>query len=765
MKKLVSSLSFLLIFFMLIFSSCDQQMNLPTEGTLNSQQAPILHKADNQWRIPDSYIVVFKEDVTKVSDEAHRLADQAGGKPGFIYQHAIKGFSIKVPAAAISKIMNNPNIAYIEEDQIVLASVTQSNATWGIDRIDQRNLPLDTEYNYDYTGSGIDVYVLDTGIRLDHVEFGGRAVFGYDAFGGTGADGNGHGTHVSGTIGGTIYGVAKSVKLYAVRVLDNSGSGTTAGVIAGIDWVTGHHTTNAAVANMSLGGGASTSLDNAVKNSIADGVTYVVAAGNSSANACNYSPARVPEAITVGATTSSDGFASYSNYGSCVDILAPGTNITSAWHTSTTATNTISGTSMASPHVAGVAVLYLQENPSATPASVANAIVTNATSGVITSVPSGTSNLLLYSLFPPTTIPVAPILSSPANGATGVSTSPTLTWNASSGATSYRLQVSTSSAFTTTLVDQSGITSTSYSLTGLSSGTIYYWRVNATNSTGTSNWSSVWSFTTATPVITIGEAVDNTSLTWTTGGNKNWFGQTAVSYYGGDAAQGGAITHSQNTWVEATVTGPGTLTFYWKVSSEVNYDFLRFYIDGVQQTRISGTVDWQLKTYSITAGSHTLRWTYTKDGSVSSGSDTGWLDKVEFTATPVITIGEAVDNTSLTWTTGGNKNWFGQTAVSYYGGDAAQGGAITHSQNTWVEATVTGPGTLTFYWKVSSEVNYDFLRFYIDGVQQTRISGTVDWELKTYSITAGSHTLRWTYTKDGSASRGSDTGWLDKVVW
>lgn len=499
MKKKVTALSFLLIFFMLVLNSCtDQQMNIPTEGTLNSQQTPVLRKANSQWQIPDSYIVVFKENVTGVSDEAQRLAAQAGGKPGFIYQHSIKGFSIKVPQQAISKIMNNPNIAYIEEDQMVFASVTQSNATWGIDRIDQRSLPLDTKYNYDYTGTGIDVYVIDTGIRLDHVEFGGRAVFGYDAFGGTGADGNGHGTHVAGTIGGITYGVAKNVKLWAVRVLDNNGSGTTAGVIAGIDWVTSHHTTNPAVSNMSLGGGISTSLDDAVKRSIADGITYVVAAGNSSALACDYSPARVPEAITVGSTTNTDVFSSFSNYGSCVDILAPGSNITSAWHTSTTATNTISGTSMASPHVAGVAALYRQVNPSVSPATVANAIVTNATANKITSVPTGTPNLLLYSLFITTTTPpAAPTLSSPANGATGVSTSPTLTWNASSGAASYRLQVSTSSTFTTTIADQSGITVTSYSLTGLSAGTIYYWRANATNSAGTSSWSSVWSFTTA----------------------------------------------------------------------------------------------------------------------------------------------------------------------------------------------------------------------------------------------------------------------------
>lgn len=606
----------------------DHERYNPLEITTQVSSKTLL-KASSQSRIPDSYIVVFKDDVTKVEEKAEQLANQIGGKVKFVYSSAIRGFAINVPEQAIKGLINNPNIAYIEEDQIVSISVTQTNATWGIDRVDQRDLPLSTTYNYDQTGSGIDVYVIDTGIRFDHVEFEGRAVTGYDAIdGGTADDGNGHGTHVAGTVGGKTYGIAKGVKLWAVRVLDNSGSGTTAGVIAGIDWVTSHHTTNPAVANMSLGGGASTSIDDAVKGSIADGITYVVAAGNSTANACNYSPARVPEAVTIASSTSSDGFSSFSNFGSCVDIIAPGSSITSAWHTSSTATNTISGTSMASPHVAGAAVLYLQTNTSASPATVANTLISNATLNKITSVPTETPNRLLYTIFTTATIPAAPTLLSPTNGATGVSTSPTLSWNASSGATSYRLQVSTSSAFSTLTIDQSGITTTSLAISGLASGTIYYWRVNATNSAGTSDWSSVWSFTTATPIITIGEAVDNTSLTWTTGGNANWFGQTTVSYYGGDAAQRGAITHSQNTWVEATVTGPGTLTFYWKVSSEANYDFLRFYIDGVEQTRISGTVDWQLKTYSITAGSHTLRWAYTKDSSVNSGSDAGWLDKV-----------------------------------------------------------------------------------------------------------------------------------------
>lgn len=502
MKNFLKFFSLVALVIVLAFVGCkDQQTYLPQEPIVQQNNfAPQFLKASPNSHIPDHYIVVFKEDVTKVAENANVMVNQIGGKLKFVYQHAVKGFAVQVSEQAVKALLNNPNVAYIEEDQIVSINVTQYNATWGIDRVDQRDLPLSTTYTYEYTGAGVDVYVIDTGIRLDHVEFEGRAVTGIDIItsGGTANDGNGHGTHVAGTIGGKTYGIAKGVKLYAVRVLDNSGSGTVSGIVAGVDWVTSHHTTNPAVANMSLGGSASTTLDNAVRNSIADGITYVVAAGNSYANASNYSPARVTEAITVGSTTSTDGFSSFSNYGSVVDILAPGSNITSAWYTSSTATNTLSGTSMASPHVAGAAALYLQANPTVTPATVQSAIVNNATLNKITSVPTGTPNRLLYTLFSTTpTPPSAPTLSSPANGATGVSTSPTLVWNASSGATSYRLQVSTSSSFSTLTFDQSGITSTSQVVSGLANSTTYYWRVNASNSAGTSAWSSVWSFTTA----------------------------------------------------------------------------------------------------------------------------------------------------------------------------------------------------------------------------------------------------------------------------
>jgi len=465
-----------------------------------SDLAPILAKPAGPNTVPDGYIVVFHDDVANVDREVDAISQQHGIRANYRYHHALKGFAATIPAAAVEALRNNPNVAYIEQDQIAQAVATQPNPTWGLDRIDQRNLPLSNSYTYDQTGAGVDAYILDTGIRFTHAEFGGRAVSGFDAItaGGTAADDNGHGTHVSGTVGGTTYGVAKGVRLIAVKVLNSAGSGAFSQVIAGVDFVTSDHTTTPATANMSLSGGVSTALNDAVRASIADGVTYCVAAGNNAADASTRSPASTVEAITVAASSITDAWASFSNFGSVVDIIAPGVNITSAWFTSDVATNTISGTSMATPHTCGVSALFLDANPGASPAAVSSALTSNATPGVITGVPAGTANRLLYSLFGPPPPPpglAAPILASPMNGARNVPRDVTLSWNAVAGATSYRVQVSTSSTFGTLVSDQS-VTGTSTTVTGLDSRVTYFWRVNASNSTETSEWSEVWSFRT-----------------------------------------------------------------------------------------------------------------------------------------------------------------------------------------------------------------------------------------------------------------------------
>lgn len=336
------------------------------------------------------------------------LTRALGGKVGFVYSHALHGFSVTLPVPALTALRLLPGVAAVQPNQIVRATATiQPNPpSYGLDRIDQRQLPLSHSYRYTATGAGVTAFVIDTGITYNNVDLYPRAVKGFDAVtsGGGAVDCNGHGTHVSGTIGGTRYGVAKKVRLVGVRVLDCSGSGSTAQVVAGIDWVTAHHS-GPSVANMSLGGGADQAIDTAVRNSIASGVTYAVAAGNDGglltdllgmSNACNGSPSRVATAITVAATDSTDTRADYSDIGPCVDIWAPGTDITSDWMGSPTATNTISGTSMATPHVVGTAALYLSGHRSATPAQVAGALAGYATSGVVQNPGSGTVNKLLF---------------------------------------------------------------------------------------------------------------------------------------------------------------------------------------------------------------------------------------------------------------------------------------------------------------------------------------------------------------------------------
>ncbi|MDX3745829.1 S8 family peptidase [Streptomyces sp. AK08-02] len=371
---------------------------LPAQAAPAPAEGQVL-AAGSPTAVKDSYIVTLRKTagLKSASSAGKSLIKGYGGTVKKTFSTALNGYTATLSAAEARRLAADPAVATVEQNQTVHVDATQTSAPWGLDRIDQAALPLSGTYTYpDTAGAGVTAYVIDTGVRITHSQISGRATNGYDAVDGDNVaqDGNGHGTHVATTIAGSTYGVAKAAKIVAVRVLDNAGSGTTAGVIAGIDWVTANHS-GPSVANLSLGGGASTSLDTAVSNSIASGVTYAVAAGNSSANASSYSPARVAAAITVGATTSTDARASYSNYGSVLDIFAPGSSITAGWNTSDTATNTISGTSMATPHVAGAAAVYLAGHTSATPAQVATALTGGATTGVVTSPGSGSPNRLL----------------------------------------------------------------------------------------------------------------------------------------------------------------------------------------------------------------------------------------------------------------------------------------------------------------------------------------------------------------------------------
>ena len=397
-----TSSSIILALILLAMPACrdDAEPVGPSAGPAGSPIASVASGPTSR-AIPGSYIVVLRPEVSNAADLARQLVGAAHGTLRYTYGSAIKGFAADLPGNAAEALRHNPNVAYVEQDGTVelYGGGTQPAppAPWGLDRIDQRALPLSLSYTWGTSGAGVSVYIIDTGIRTTHVDFGGRAVWDFNAVKGNDPDSDciGHGTHVAGTVGGTTYGVAKGVSLHAVKVLDCTGSGRWSWVIAGIDWVTAH-SAKPAVANMSLGGDYNQAANDAVAASVASGVVYAIAAGNSSTNACTFSPASEPTALTVGATTKLDALASYSNTGPCVDLFAPGTSILSDWHTSDTEAVYLSGTSMATPHVTGAAALYLENHPTASSTEVANYLLAAATRDRITSVGTGSPNLLLF---------------------------------------------------------------------------------------------------------------------------------------------------------------------------------------------------------------------------------------------------------------------------------------------------------------------------------------------------------------------------------
>jgi serine protease len=484
--------------------------------------------------VEGQYIVVLKQDQVRLgNDQRSNLPEvvavavdiAASFNVQYVrhYEHVLPGFVIRANAKQLERLLFDPRIDYVEQDGIVTTSATQTGVTWGIDRVDQRNLPLNSSYIYNTTASNVHAYIVDTGVLGTHTEFSGRMGNGYTAI--TDANGtndcNGHGTHVAGTVAGTLYGVAKGAIVHPVRVLGCTGSGTNSGVIAGMDWVTANHI-KPAVANMSLGGGASTATDDAVQRMHAAGVTVVVAAGNDNANACNYSPARAVNAITVGSTTNTDARSSFSNFGTCLDIWGPGSNITSAWYTGTSATNTISGTSMASPHVAGVAALWLANNPTATPAQVATALANNSTLNLVTNAGTGSVNRMVHSLWggtPPANVAPTANFSFTTSGLTANFTDSSTdsdgtiasrSWNFGDGttstATSPSKTYSAAGTYTVTLTvtDNGGLSNTttrSVTVATAGGGAVVLSKgVGAAGSTNSTSANSSWAdFTVAVP--------------------------------------------------------------------------------------------------------------------------------------------------------------------------------------------------------------------------------------------------------------------------
>jgi subtilisin family serine protease len=754
---------------------------------------------------PDRLLVKYKDDPQGM------FAAQARGQVEYTYSlKQVKQFDrIGVHVYQTSgpmertwrELKKNPNIAYAEPDYIQKADITIPNdpsfsQLWGMHNTGQTGGTADADIDapeaWDLvTGnSNVIVGVIDTGVAYTHPDLSANMwtnlgevpgngldddangyiddVYGINSITGTGnpMDDNNHGTHCSGTIAGVgnngvgVAGVCWTAKIMALKFLDSAGSGYNSDAIECINYAIAK---GANILSNSWGGyGYGQSLKDAIDAAGAAGILFVAAAGNDYGHDNDGSQPHYPSSYTstniiaVASTTHTDALSSFSNIGAySVDVAAPGSSIYSTITGDTYAS--FSGTSMATPHVAGLAALIKSYNFSLNWMQIKNRILSGAEpkaslSGlVLTGARINAYNSLVMSDVASYQMNVQ---STPTAGVS-ITVSPADLDGYSSGTTNFTRRYAPYASMTLTAPETHLGTNFGY---WTLEGSLYSDELSISlpvdfNHTAVANY-----------LLPLPEAIDNTSLSVVTfGAQGGWMGQISTYHSGNDAAQSRDADDLGLGTMQTSVRGPGDLTFYWKVSSESGFDYLTFYVDGVPQNSISGEVDWQQAAYSLGAGLHVLQWTYSKDGSVSAGSDCGWVDTVQFSGIPA-TLGQAMDQEGLVWATGEYGGWFPQAPIYYYDTDAVQSSDLQDGEQTVLATTVAGPTPLSFYWKVSSESNYDHLLFYIDGALQNYISGDVDWQQMNYSLGSGSHVLTWIYSKDGSLSYGSDCGWVDRIV-